>query len=220
MTAIISFFIENGDKLVVVVDRQVTYPHFLQEENKFFHKGIFYIFCSGLKDVYYPIVSEIQNNRRNIGPLTSHIFSRNNEAIQQIRERMSEIVSQDDECSYLIVNSDNLSARIVGYSAPMPATDFDIIGAGEPYRREVFEMFLRLAPTGFQLKNLEWNEILRDRIIEAFDYLALKSTIIGHPALFGLDLFIFERNNVEHYKIEYKHDLKQSISYTINRVDE
>ena len=214
MTVILSFFIENGDKLVVVADRQVTYPYELSEESKFFHKGIFYIFCAGSRDVYSSIVSSIQNNRRNIGNLANFINQRTSAEIQQIQERRSEMVTQDDECDYLLINTDNLDVRIIrGGAAPNHATDFDIIGAGEPYRREVLDIFSRLAPQGFQLRDLEWNDLLREKIIGAFHYLAFKQPKIGHPALFGLDQFIFERGNAEHTKITFNHSINQAICY-------
>lgn len=215
MTAILHFFINNKKKLVVVSDRQVTYDYELREEDKFFKKGRFYIFCSGSKDVYSQITSEVNSNRSNITLLANFVNDRCNIIIQNSRRQVG---FSDDICSFLIIDSKSLDMRIINRGTVSGTTDFGIIGIGENYTQEVYDIFSALAPTGFQLSSIKWSDLFYQKIIQSYNKLALKQPTIGHPALFNLDLFVFRKRGKQQFKIGYKHDVNNAIEYNFLKV--
>jgi len=210
MTAITYFFTDNGKKLTVVSDRQVTYSGELREKDKFFKKGRFYIFCAGSEDVYNQVVYEIKHNRKNIKKLADFINKKCNEIINNSRRTLG---INDDYCSFIIVDTKTLKVLIVNRGSINEPPDFGIIGVGENYTQEIYEKFSILAPTGFQLRKIKWNNQLYEKIIDSYHTLAFKDSTIGHPALFKLDIFVFQKNNVKHKRLRFKYNLKTSDSF-------
>lgn len=215
MTAILYFFIDDKEKLVVVSDRQVTYDNELREEGKFFKKGRFYIFCSGSKDVYNQIILEVSPNRSNITRLANFVNEKSNSIIQNSRRQVG---FSDDICSFLIIDSQSLDMRIINRGTVSGTTDFGIIGIGENYTQEVYDIFSALAPTGFQLSSIEWSDLFYPKITQSYHKLALKNPTIGHPALFNLDMFVFGERGKQQFKIGYKHDVNNSSEYNFQKV--
>ena len=215
MTAITAFFVEDGDELIVISDRMVTYDREIREKDKFFNKGRFYIFCSGFEDVYMQIILEISNNRTNIANLANFI-KRRYINILGTTSKISE--NTNYECSFILVDKNSLKTRLIRRGGITELLDFDIIGAGCDYTRDVYEIFSNLAPTGFQLKNIKWNAALKYRIIEAYRYLASKQPTIGHPAIFGLDIFVFENPGVTHFKVTFNSDINNFSNYKFDEV--
>lgn len=215
MTAILSFFVEDGDKLIVVADRQVTHDWGIIAKDKFSQKGIFYIFCSGFEDIYNQLLSEISNNRTNTGHLANFINDKNNRIIEEERRRAG---IHGDSCSYFLVNSTNLDIRKIIRGTVNSADNFDIIGAGEDYKQEVYGIFTRYSIAGTQVINLDWNDVLQQKIIKAFQYMASKTPIIGHPALFGLDLFVFQIGQTQRFTIRFPTDVRDPNKYEVTPV--
>lgn len=215
MTAITAFFVEDGNKLVVASDRQVTYDREIKEKDKFFNKGRFYIFCSGSEDVYMQIILEISNNRSSIARLANFINKRYTEIVATTRQSL-EITN--DECSFIVVDKSRLKARLIRRGTYPELLDFDIIGAGCDYTSDVYEIFSKRAPTGFQLKNIKWNAALKHNILEAYLYLSNKQPTVGHPAIFGLDIFVFENPRVKHFKVTFDSDINNFSNYNFDEV--
>ena len=215
MTAITAFFVEDGNKLVVASDRQVTYDREIKEKDKFFNKGRFYIFCSGSEDVYMQIILEISNNRSSIARLASFINRRHNDIVTTTRQSL-EITN--DECSFILVDKSSLKARLIRRGTITELIDFDIIGAGCDYTSDVYEIFSKRAPTGFRLNNIKWNDLLKHKIIEAYLYLSSKQPTIGHPAIFGLDIFVFENPGIKHFKVTFDSDINNCSYYNFGEV--
>jgi len=205
MTAILYFYTDDGKRLTVIADRQVTHDYELREKGKCFLRGKFYIFCSGSEDIYNQVMSEVTPTRKNIGNLAIFINKRCIEIINIARTSLS---IPEDVCSFLIVDGQGGKARLIKRNTISETQDFGIIGSGESYEQEMYGIFSSNRP-GFQLRTRSWQpEIFLKKIVEVFDRLSFKQSSIGHPALFGLDLFLFESGTVESQRIRRKDSLK------------
>lgn len=200
MTAITYFFTDDGKKLTVIADRQVTDEHKLREDDKFFKKGRFYIFCAGSEDVYKNVIWDLNHDRRDITKLANFIRDKTTQLIQK---RLSNGITED-ACCFLIVDSKTFKAAIVNRCSVSDPQDFGILGIGEYHTPEIQDIFTKLVNTGRQLKGVKWNTSFYGKMVEAYHKLSFKESTIGHPALFGLDMFVFKKNNVIHETIRYK----------------
>jgi len=96
------------------------------------------------------------------GHLANFINDRNNSIIQEARRSVG---IYGDSCRYLIVNSSNLNVRVINRGMVNTARDFEIIGAGEDYTHDVFDIFTRFSAQGTQIRSLIWNNLLQQKIM-------------------------------------------------------
>ena len=209
MTAITYFYTDEGKKLIVVSDRQVTHESELREKEKVLKKGRFFIFCAGSEDIYLKVLGDVNSNRTSIKRLAR--FMRNK--VMKIMEERGKIGMDVSPCEFVIIDSINLNAFVIIRGTDSPALDFGIVGSGEKYVREVNNIFSRLVPTGFQLRSIRFSDTVYSRILEAYDTLAYKDPYIGHPALFGLNIYVFQKRRHKNYKLRFNHDVRDFNSY-------
>ncbi len=127
MTAIVSFFIDREQKLVVISDRQVTYeetPNEWLEKDKFFIKSGFYIFCAGSEDIYKQIIGEITTVYQNINDLAEFI----KEKFVDIKNSRMRIGIRNDRCDFIIVDPRNFWAVSVKRATISDLEKYEIIG--------------------------------------------------------------------------------------------
>lgn len=215
MTAILAFYTNNGDKLIVVSDRLVDHEYGSRENDKFFRKGRFILFCAGSEEVYMGVARNITNQRRSITCLAKAVVS---ESLKIMKTRRS-CGHRDEVCSFIIADIEKTQAIKINNGTIYPVIDMELIGDGNKYRDEVYNRFTKFAPDGTQIKNLTWNELFIPKIIEVYDSISKKSPVIGHPATFGLDLFSFYNAEFEYKTIRYRHNLTQETDYKFQRVD-
>ena len=217
MTAIIGFFIDKKRRLVVTCDRLVTDvgAERVYEADKFFTIGDFYIFYAGAEDVF-------EATKRALGKKNfSDIEGIANEIKELHKETINDRVSvgkygYEGDCEFILINPSTLEALLIR-RAVITDLDFSVIGTAEIDKQKIKDGITELAPNGSSIENLLWNaEIILKKMVNIYDDLSRNRPCIGHPSIFGMDIFVFElKKPMTNIRLRCNQDLSKLEFYSL-----
>lgn len=204
MTAIIAFFINGGQKLLVAADRKIAIPESQSyRADKFDKVGRHYFFYAGDVDFHKYVITELRKEKM----LT----------LQKIIQIIGTTSSRKYPCDWIVIDIADISKSILiqdGLNIQLKS-DIEVIGSGRSTDRLVQKVILEdFNPRGISCRQLKWGLVFIDKFLQIFHEYSYLDPAIGHPALFGLDIFIFDKSKKNrHKRIRIKYDVENKGSY-------
>src|SRR3989338_2967584 len=215
MTSILMFLLNKGNQMVVAGDTQHTYQYSTKEEAKLEVFGELLFCASGYDRIIWWIYQEI-NNLRSITSSSKKILKLIIEKKEEFSRigRPSGFTADDiDSCEFMIINSKTLKSGIISNGLTNGTKNIELIGSGNPHIGEVQQMLGKVYEFPF-------GPHLFKTIVEIFSFLGRSDAFTGHPAIFGLEIYLLEKNKPsKKFKISFKPDITDYDNYEVKSED-
>ncbi len=208
MTAIVLFYLDRGKTLVVASDKKISYGNQFKsasscEGEKFHNFGNYYIFYAGDAALFKSVINGLEKK----GSLTLHT----------IRDYILQRSPRKSPCNWIILDSKNIDKVIFirdGNEQSM-MDDIECIGQGEYFGHLPKQIIIgEFTPKWIPCKQLPWSPLFVDKLLRLYKEYSFLDDAIGHPGVYGLDLFVFSSSKKQQLKrILCKHDLTNHNSY-------
>lgn len=203
------FLLNKGNQMVVVGDTRHTYPYSTKEEAKLEQFGKLLFCASGYDRIIWWIYPEI-NTLKSITSCSKKILKLTKEKKEEFsRIGSSFTVGDIDSCEFMIIDSKNIKSVIISNGLTNSTKSIELIGSGNPHIGEVQQMLGKVY--GFP-----FGTHLFKTIVEIYCFLGRGDAFTGHPAVFGLEVYLLEKNKPsKKFKVSFKPNITDYDNYEV-----
>ncbi len=212
MTSILTFKIEDGEKIIIVSDRQHTFDKTTSESKKIFLFNDFLYCGSGFDSIINSIKTEVKDYT-NLDACANKIKDLIKEKHDAYAKTGLVNISSSEvgDTEILLLNFKTLEGFYIQGLEKQELKQVEILGNCHSEEGKIIDEYQK----DFQT-TLAVQEELFKKIFKTFSDLGKNNPLTGHPALFQLDIYVLEKNKETiNFKINYLEDISDFAKYEV-----
>lgn len=213
MTTIISFYLDNGNQMIIIGDTQHTYEHTTKEESKIREFNEI-LFCgAGYDRIIWDLFSKT-NTLRSFERCADKIIELKKEKIDEYTKYSStEMITQVQNSEFLVIDTKKLLGNKIIYLEKNKMGNIEVLGTGINHITTIQEKVKKAYSSKF-------SDLVVGDIISLFNDLGKMDPYTGHPAVFPVEIYLLEKDKKPiKYLLKFKHNLESKDNYEVVKND-
>ena len=213
MTTIISFYLDNGNQMVVLGDTQHTYEHATKEESKIEQFNEI-LFCGAGHDRIIWDFFLRTNTFRSFERCSDKIIELKKKKVEEYTKfSPAEMITHIQNSEFLVIDTKKLMGNKIIYLEKNKIGNIEVLGTGINHITTIQEEIRRAYTSKF-------SDVVIILIISLLHELGKMDPYTGHPAVFPIEIYLLEKDKEPiKYTLKFKADLKSKDNYEVIKND-